>query len=104
MRKGRVSGYKQERLLEMFIAGATARTAADLIGVHRNMAAYYFHRLSMIILDAVKQQSLFDGEIELIDKLFWRSSQRQGRAWCIRESAGIWDIQTGRQGLYKGYF
>ncbi|NJD85513.1 IS1595 family transposase, partial [Candidatus Erwinia dacicola] len=43
MRKSRLSQYKQERLLEQFIAGSTARIAAELVGVHRNTAAYYFH-------------------------------------------------------------
>jgi len=70
MRKSRVSGYKQERLLEMFIAGATARTAADFIGVHRNTAAYYFYRLRMVIMDVVEHQSLFDGEVELDESYF----------------------------------
>jgi len=77
MRKSRVSGYKQERLLEMFISGATARTAADLVGVHRNTAAYYFHRLRMIIMDAVERQSLFDGEVELDESYF--GGHRKGK-------------------------
>jgi len=77
MRKSRVSSYKQERLLEMFISGATARTAADLVGVHRNTAAYYFPRLRMIILDAVEQQSLFDGEVELDESYF--GGHRKGK-------------------------
>jgi Transposase and inactivated derivatives len=37
MRKSRLSQYKQERLLELFIAGSTARIAAELVGVHRNL-------------------------------------------------------------------
>lgn len=42
MRKNRLSQYKQERLLELFIAGSTVRVAG-LVGVQRNTAAYYFH-------------------------------------------------------------
>jgi len=57
----------------MFIAGATARTASDLVGVHRNTAAYYFHRIRLIIMKEVNNSSLFDGEVELIDRLFWWS-------------------------------
>jgi len=72
MRKSRINGYKQERLLSLFIAEATARTTADLVGVQRNTAAYYFHCLRLVIMEAVNQGSLFDGEVELIDKLFWR--------------------------------
>ncbi|MDB6367379.1 IS1595 family transposase, partial [Photorhabdus bodei] len=33
MRKSRISQYKQKRLQELFVAGATARTAAELVGV-----------------------------------------------------------------------
>jgi len=40
-------------------------TAANLVGVHRNTAAYYFHRLRLVIMEAVNQGSLFDGEVEL---------------------------------------
>ena len=45
MRKSRLSQHKQGRLIENFVAGTTARTAASLCGVHRNTAAYYFLRL-----------------------------------------------------------
>ncbi|MDP1766923.1 MAG: IS1595 family transposase, partial [Methylotenera sp.] len=42
MRKSRLSSAKQAKLIEHFVAGTTARCAADLIGVNRNTAAYYF--------------------------------------------------------------
>ena len=41
MRKSRLSKVKQERLMEHFVAGTTARCAAELIGVNRKTAAYY---------------------------------------------------------------
>ena len=50
MRKSRISQVKQDRLLEHFVAGTTARTAASLVGVHRNTSAYFFHRLREIIV------------------------------------------------------
>lgn len=49
MRKSRLSQHKQGRLIEHFVTGTTARTAARLYGVHRNTAAYYFLRLHEII-------------------------------------------------------
>ena len=49
MRKSRLSQHKQGRLIEHFVAGTTARTAARLCGVHRNTAAYYFLHLREII-------------------------------------------------------
>jgi len=104
MRKSRISIYKQERLLEMFIAGATARTAAELTGVHRNTAAYYFHRLRMIIMDAVEQQSLFDGEVELAESYFGGNRKGKRGRGAAGKVPSIRDIEVRRQGLYKGYF
>ena len=49
MRKSRISQTKQDRLIEHSIAGTTARTAARLVGVHRNSSTFYFHRLREII-------------------------------------------------------
>ena len=49
MRKSRLSTVKQIKLIEHFAAGTTARCAADLMGVNRKTAAYYYHRLREII-------------------------------------------------------
>jgi len=49
MRKSCISQSKQDRLIAHFIAGTTARTAASLVGVRRNSAAFYFHRLREVI-------------------------------------------------------
>ena len=72
MRKSRLSLVKQARLIEHFVAGTTARCAADLIGVNRNTSAYYFQRLREIILDELEQESCetFDGEIEVDESYF----------------------------------
>ena len=45
----RIGKFQQIRLLELFVAQTTARTAADLVGVHRNSAALYFHKLRGLI-------------------------------------------------------
>ena len=42
MRKSRLIWYKQERLIEHFVAGATARTAASLVSVNRQQQAIIF--------------------------------------------------------------
>src|SRR4051794_28959828 len=39
-------------LLTLFVAGATARTAADLLGVHRNTAARFYTRVRQAIAAA----------------------------------------------------
>ena len=58
MRKSRLSKEKQQRLMEHFVAGTTARCAANLIGVNFKTAAYYFHRLREIIYRATDRKSL----------------------------------------------
>ena len=49
MRKSRLSQHKQNKLIELFVAGVTARTASELVNVNKNTAAYYFHRLRLLI-------------------------------------------------------
>ena len=79
MRKSRLSGYKQARLIEHFVAGTTARTTASLCGVNRKTAAFYFHRLREIIafdLDA-ESEAMFVGEIEVDESYF--GGKRKGK-------------------------
>lgn len=67
----KLSGKEQLRLLEYFVSGAPARTAADLAGVHRNSAIRFYHKLRTKI--ALKQQTRcerFCGRIELDESYF----------------------------------
>jgi transposase len=72
MRKSKLSRSVQYRLAEHFVAGTTARCAGELVGVHRNTAAYYFHRLREIIAVHLEDESheVFDGEIEVDESYF----------------------------------
>jgi transposase len=70
MRKSRLRWEQQERLIEHFVAGTTARTAATLVGVHRNTAAFYFHRLRELIYQASEDATPFSGEIEVDESYF----------------------------------
>ena len=79
MRKSRLSVYKQDRLLEHFVSGSTARTAAALVGVNKTTAAYFFHRLREIIVFEIERESheVFDGEIEVDESYF--GGRRKGK-------------------------
>lgn len=70
MRKSRLSHYKQDRLIEHFVAGCTARTAASLIGVNRKTATYCFLRLREIIGIELEADEAFAGEIEVDESYF----------------------------------
>lgn len=72
MRKSRLSKGIQGKLVEHFVAGATARCAASLVGVNFKTACYYFQRLREIIAAELEAQSheVFDGEIEVDESYF----------------------------------
>jgi transposase len=45
----KLSKNKQLELIKYFVAGATARTAADLVEIHRNTAVRFFYNLRVKI-------------------------------------------------------
>ena len=49
-RRSRLSLRQQSELIKLFVAGATTRTAGELVGVHRNTAVSYFIRLRRLIV------------------------------------------------------
>ena len=79
MRKSRLSDYKQDRLIEHFISGSTALTAASLCGVNRKTAAFFFLRLREIIALELEAESeaMFGGEIEVDESYF--GGKRKGK-------------------------
>ncbi len=77
IRKSRLSWNKQVRLVEHFVAGTTARTAAGLIGVNPKTAAFYFHGLRQLIERASADDSPLGGEIEVDESYF--GGHRKGR-------------------------
>ncbi len=77
MRKSRLTKSKQNKLMEHFVSGSTARTAAALVGVHRNTAAYYFHRLRQLISWSIEDESPLFGEIEVDESYF--GGRRKGK-------------------------
>ena len=72
MRKSRLSKVKQDRLIEHFVAGTTARCTAALVGVNRKTADYYFHRLRAVIAYHLEQdgEMVVGGEIEVDESYF----------------------------------
>lgn len=70
MRKSRLSQYKQDRLIEHFVSGSTARTASKLVNVNKTTAAYYFHRLREIIALETENETMLSGEFEVDESYF----------------------------------
>jgi len=70
-RRSRLSLPVQRGLLAHFVAGVPARTAADLVGVNRNTAILYFHKLRELIALHLEADSPFlSGEIEVDESYF----------------------------------
>ena len=79
MKKSLLSRIKQTKLIEYFVAGVTARCAADLVGVNRKTGGYYFHRLREIIFLNLAQEAeaFFGGEVEVDESYF--GGRRKGK-------------------------
>ncbi len=77
MKKSKLSWYKQSKLIELFVAGSTARTAAALVNVNKTTASYYFHRLRLLIHDNSEHLEMFEGEIEVDESYF--GGRRKGK-------------------------
>ena len=64
MHKSRLSHFKQDRMIEHFVLGSTALTAARLCGGNRKTATYFFLRLREIIALELEAESeaMFGGK------------------------------------------
>jgi transposase len=69
-RQSRLPRQVQLRLIEHFVAGTTARTAADLVGVNRNTATLYYRKLRETIVERIADESPFGGEVEIDESYF----------------------------------
>ena len=63
--------------MEHFVAGTTARAAADLVGVHRNTAILFYHRLRRVIAEELTKASPLSGEVEVDESYF--GGRRKGK-------------------------
>ena len=75
----RLSSGQLTKLLEFFVAGTTARTAAELTGVNRNSANLFYNKLRRIIVHFTGLESPFlDGEVE-VDESYFRGVRKGQR-------------------------
>ena len=68
-RRSRIGSRQQGRLIELFVAGATARAAGEVTGVQANTAARFFMRLRQLIASKLPSYEL-DGEVEADESCF----------------------------------
>jgi transposase len=77
LKRCRITEKHQDRLAEFFVASVTARTAADLLGLNRKTAAYFYHRLRQIIAIEMEKGSPVAGQIEVDESYF--GGHRKGK-------------------------
>jgi transposase len=70
LKHSRLTHFQSNKLLEHFVAGTPARTAADLVDVNRNTARQFYHKLRQIIAWQIEEEWQFDGEIEVDESYF----------------------------------
>ena len=69
----------QKELLRFFVLEATARSAADILGIHPNSAALFYRKIRTVINYhlALAADEVFEGFVEL-DKSYF-GGRRKGR-------------------------
>lgn len=79
LKHSKLSPRQHGELLKLFVAGSTARTAAELVGVHRNTAALFFRKLRELIANHQERElrQAFDGEVEIDESYF--GGRRKGK-------------------------
>ncbi len=85
-RRSRLSKAKRDRLVEHFVAGTTARAAAELVGVHRNTAASFYTRIRTVIAEETQKASSVCGEIEVDESYFGgrrKGKRGRGAGWKV---------------------
>src|SRR5271168_1019116 len=69
-RRCRLNGYKQSKLLEMFVGGIPARTAAELAGINRHSATLFYQKLREIIVAELAEVFPEQGAFEVDESYF----------------------------------
>jgi transposase len=78
LRRSRLSSEQTRRLLEHFVAGTPARTAAELVEVNRNTATHFYHRLREIIAERLAYAGDAGGKGEVEVHESYLGSPRKG--------------------------
>ena len=66
----KLNTYKQTKLLELFVGGVTARSAAQLTKVNRHSATLFFQKIRIMISTELEDNNPFEGEIEVDESYF----------------------------------
>lgn len=77
-RRSRLAKPLLDALIVQFVAGVPARTAAELVGVNRNTATLFYHKLREVIADKLAALTpCLDGHVEVDESYF--GGRRKGK-------------------------
>lgn len=69
-RPAKIGLVERQRLLEHFVAGTPARSAAELVGVNRKTATLFYQKIREMIAYELEDDTPFAGEVELDESYF----------------------------------
>jgi len=74
-----------ERTTPFFVLEVTARSAADILGIHPNSAALFYRKIRMVISHhlALVADEVFEGSVELDESYF--GGRRKGKRGRVRQ-------------------
>lgn len=76
--RSKLTDEQSRRLMEHFVAGTPARTAAELVGVNRNTARLFYHKVRELIAQRLAQESPIEGKVQ-VDETAYEPAERAGR-------------------------
>lgn len=89
IRKSRLTARQQGKLIEHFVAGSTARAAAEIVGIQANTAIRFFMRLRQLIASKSPSYQLC-GEVEADESYFGGVRKgKRGRGACRARGLGV---------------
>jgi transposase len=69
--RGRLPVARRHALVAHFVAGVTARAAAEVVGVNRRTATLYYHKLRELIAARLEEEAPFSvGDVEVDESYF----------------------------------
>ncbi|PIE69546.1 MAG: IS1595 family transposase [Deltaproteobacteria bacterium] len=96
----KLSSYMQQRFLEHFVADTPARTAADLVSIHRNSTIHFFHKLRCTIFTIQQERVVQFFEKVDIDKSYFGGVRKGKRGRGVAGKTIVFGLLKRRGKVY----
>ena len=78
-------------MIELFVTGVTAWTAADLASVNKSTFAYYFHHLQLLIFQNSPHLEMFDDGVK-VDESYVGDNRKGKREWGATGKVTVFEL------------